>query len=482
MPVCLGIPSQKSKENKMAVETANTDQQSNSGLVKGLSLFDAVLLGIGTIVGSAIFLTSGDMVQAIPSGFWLIAVWVGAGLVALAGALTYGEMACLFPRAGGQYVYLKEAYGSLAGFLYGWTFFLIIWNGSNAAVATGFTEYLSYFIPSLSFKHSLFRISLLGFPLSVSYGQMTSALAVSGFTFVNYFGLRYGKPVQNALTSLKIILFAFFIILGFAVGRGGHLSAQVLFSKEALHLSGVSAFGVALIAAVWTYDGWYSAASMASEVKNAKKNLARSMILAISAVIVIYVMVNFVFLYALPLNKIAGVTRIGEVASGALFGPLGAPLLSAVIVISAFGCLNSCIISGPRVYYAMAKDGLFFKGLAKVHPKYHSPGPAIIAQGIWSSLLCLTGKYRDLYEFVVFGILLFACLTGAAIFVLRKKYPDEERPYRTLGYPVIPLIFIGVNAWIFINMFLQKPRAAGIGALIILAGLPAYFFWKSKKK
>ena len=457
-------------------------QQSPPELIKGLNLFDAILLGMGTIIGSSIFLTTGDIAQSVPSGFWILAVWICAGLVALAGALTYGELGGLFPRVGGQYAHLKEAYGSLAGFLYGWAFFLIIWNGANAAVATGFTEYLSSFVPSLSFQHFFLHFSLWGFPISISYGQLTAALAILFLTFVNYFGLKFGKPVQNFLTGLKIILIALFIILGFSLGRGGQLNAQVLFSKQALKLTGISAFGIALIAAVWAYDGWYTIAFMAGEMKKAKKNIALSMVLGISAVIAIYVLVNLVYLHALPVNKIVGVTRIGEVAAGTLFGPLGARLLSIVILISAFGCLNSCIISAPRVYYAMATDGLFFKKLAKVHPKYHSPAPAIIAQGVWSALLCLLGGYRDLYEFVVFGALFFACFTGAAIFVLRRKYPDMERPYRTWGYPFTPLIFIAVNAWIFINQCLQRPRGSAIGAAIILAGLPAYLFWAKTKK
>jgi APA family basic amino acid/polyamine antiporter len=466
----------------MPNQVSSHDQGPKPGLIRELNLFDVVLLGIGSVVGSALFLTTGDIAQSVPSGFWIIAVWVGAGLVALTGALTYGELGGLLPKAGGQYLFLKEAYGSLPGFLYGWTFFLIIWNGSNAAIATGFTEYLSYLVPSLSFQKTFLRISILGFPLSLSTGQLIAASAIIFLTFVNYFGLKLGKPVQNSLTGLKILLIALFIILGFSIGRGGHLNAQVLFSKEALRLSGISAFGVALIAAVWAYDGWYSVAFMASEMKKATKNIALSMILAISSVIAIYVLINFVYLHALPVSKIVGVTRIGEVAATALFGSLGAPLLSVVILISAFGCLNSCIISAPRMYYAMAEDGLFFKKLAAIHPRYHSPGPAIIAQGAWSAFLCLTGKYRNLYEFVVFGALFFACFTGAAVFVLRRKYPDRERPYRTWGYPVTPLIFIIVNAWIFINQCIQKPRGSAIGAAIIIAGLPAYLFWTKRKK
>jgi APA family basic amino acid/polyamine antiporter len=466
----------------MATETANGERTPGPKFIRELGLLDAVLLGIGTIIGSSIFLTTGDVARSVPSGFWILAVWLGGGLVALAGALTYGELGGLFPKVGGQYAHLKEAYGSLVGFLYGWAFFFIIWNGANAAVAMGFSEYLSYLLPSLSFRHSVLRFSLGGLPVTVSGGQLTAALAIFVLTFVNYFGLKFGRLFQNFLTGLKLLLIALFVILGLSLGGSGELNGRVLFSKQALQWTGISAFGVGLIAAVWAYDGWFTVAFMAGEMKKAKRNIALSMILGISSVIIIYVLVNLVYLRVLPVQEIVGVTRIGEVAAAALFGPWGARLFSVVILISAFGCLNSCLISAPRVYYAMATDRLFFRKLAEIHPKYHSPGPAIVAQGIWSIGLCLVGGYRDLYEFVVFGALLFACLTGAAVFVLRRKYPSLERPFRTPGYPVTPLIFIGVNAGILVNMFLRKPRASGIGVLIILAGLPAYFLWNKKKR
>ncbi len=456
----------------------NTKQK--NGLIAGLNLFDTTLLVIGSVLGSGIFLTTGDIALSLPSKGWILLVWVIGGLITLTGALTFGELGASLPQAGGQYIYLKEAYGSLAGFLYGWTFFLIIQCGGAAALAVGFAEYLGYFIPSLSPQNYLLHFSLFGFNYQLSSGQFVAVLAIISLTIINYFGLKSGSFVQNLFTSLKIGAIVFIVILGFSIGKGGNLNFQNFFSTEGFQLNWLKAFGVALIAVLWTYDGWYSVNCTASEIKNVKRNLPLGLILGTFSLISIYLLVNLVYLHALPVNEIAGVRRIAETAAGALFGSKGAILISATIMISIFGCLSATILYGPRVFYAMAKDRLFFNKLASVHPKYHSPATAIITQGVWSSILCLTGTYRELYEYVVFALILFFFFTGIAVFILRWRQPELKRPYRTWGYPVVPLIFVIINGWLFINTLLQQPRQSAIGLIIISVGLPAYFFWKRK--
>jgi APA family basic amino acid/polyamine antiporter len=449
-------------------------------LIKGLNLFDTTLLVIGAVLGSGIFLTTGDIALSLPSQGWILLVWIVGGLITLTGALTFGELGVALPRAGGQYIYLKEAYGSLAGFLYGWTFFLVIQCGGAAALAVGFAEYLGYFVPSLSPQNFLLNLSIFGFNYSLSSGQLIAVFSIAILSIINYFGLKSGSLVQNLFTSLKILAIVLIVFLGFSIGKGGNLNLRNFFSTQGFELNWLSAFGVALIAVLWTYDGWYSVNCTASEIKNVKRNLPLGLILGTFSLIAIYLSVNLIYLHALPVNEIAGVRRIAEEASGVLFGSKGAILISATIMISIFGCLSATILYGPRVFYAMAEDRLFFKKLAVVHSKYHTPSASIIAQGIWSSVLCLSGTYRELYEYVVFALILFFFFTGISIFILRWKRPDLNRPYRTWGYPVVPIIFIIINGWLFANTILQQPRQSALGLIIIFVGLPAYFFWKKK--
>ncbi|MCP2520602.1 amino acid permease [Candidatus Aminicenantes bacterium AC-708-M15] len=449
-------------------------------LIKGLNLFDTTLLVIGAVLGSGIFLTTGDIALSLPSQGWILLVWLIGGLVILTGALSFGELGASLPHAGGQYIYLKESYGSLAGFLYGWAFFLVIQCGGAAALAVGFAEYLGYFIPSLSPQNYLFHISILGLDYRLSSGQIIAVLAIVILTIINYYGLKSGSLVQNIFTTLKIGAIVLIVILGFSIGKGGNLSLENFFSTAGFELNWLKALGVALIAVYWTYDGWYSVNCTASEIKNVRRNLPLSLILGTFSLILIYLAVNLVYLHALPVDKIAGVRRIAEEASQALFGSWGAILISAIIMVSIFGCLSATILYGPRVFYAMAKDKLFFKKLAHVHPKYHTPAFAILAQGVWASILCLSGTYRELYEYVVFAVILFFFFTGISVYILRWKRPELERPYKTWGYPVTPLIFIVINGWLFINTLQQQPLQSILGLTIILIGLPAYFFWKGK--
>jgi len=459
-----------------------TDNESRSqgSLRREMNMFDAAMLLFGSVVGTGIFLVTGDIALSAPAPGWILLGFAIAGLIAMTGGLAIGELGAMLPKAGGLYVYLKEAFGPAAGFLFGWAFFLILWNGGNAAVAVAFAEFLSFFFPFLSTQNMIFTLPLPGFEWQVSYGQVVAVMAVAGLTMLHYYGLKLGVFVQNILTGFKILAIAILVLLGFTIGNGGNLHMSGMFSTAQFEMHWLSAIGIALIACMWSYDGWYSLSYMGGEIKNVKRNLPLGNIFGILAVTIIYIAVNLVYFYALPMDEIAGTTRIGEAAAAALFGPAGAMLISALMVFSAFATLNAGIISGPRVTYAMADDKLFFRKLADIHPRYNTPGPSIILQGVVISILCLSGTYKDLYELVAFAWFIFFFLTGLSLFVLRWKQPDLPRPYRAWGYPVTPAIFVIVSGALFVNTIAHDPVKSILALVIILTGLPVYIFWKRK--
>jgi APA family basic amino acid/polyamine antiporter len=445
-------------------------------LLARLNLFDATLLVIGSVIGSGIFLTSGIIAQSLPAPGWILLVWLIGSVLSLFGGLTLAELGAMMPQAGGQYVYLREAYGSIAGFMYGWSTFWVIQTGGIAALAVGFAEYLSYFLPQLSLGNYI--IDLGG--ITISYGQLIAAFSIAILTLINYYGIRSGSSVQNFFTILKILAIAILVIAGLLVVSMGMQSADQQVTGVIPSGTGlISAIGIALIAVLWTFDGWYSVNAVASEIKNPAKNLPLSLILGISFIGVIYLLVNVFYLQAMPMNEMIGVVRIGEKATSYLFGPSAGSAMSALILISIFGCLSATILYGPRIFYAMAKDGLFFKSFATVHTKYHSPSVAVIWQGIWSGLLCLSGSYEQLYTYVVCATLIFFMAAALAVFVLRKRHPDARRPYRLWGYPVVPILFGLSMLFIAINSLIEKPLESLIGIIIILIGLPVYWYWRN---
>jgi APA family basic amino acid/polyamine antiporter len=444
-----------------------------------MSLLDSAFLVVGSVVGTGIFMTTGFVIGFVKSPWLVMLVWVLGGLITLTGALSFGELAAMFPRAGGQFVYLKEAYGEWSGFLFGWAFFWVIECGGIAALAVGFAEYFGYFFPSISNQAILFRTEIAGLPYSLSVGQFVAVGTIVLLSGINYIGLKSGLLVQNASVVLRVASIGVLVILGWFVGRKAGMDNWSHFFQSSGGFE-IKSFGLALLAVLWTYDGWYAVNCTAGEVKKPEKTIPLSLILGTAGVVLIYLLMNSVYLAALPLEKMSGVARIGELAATSLFGQRAAGFVAAAITISSFGCLAATILYGPRVYYAMAECGLFFRSMRVIHPRFRVPGRAIIWQGVWASLLCLSGTYQTLYEYVVFALVLFFAATGAAVLVLRIKKPELPRPYRTWGYPVVPLIFILINVAVFANSLYSQPRESLLGLLIILAGVPAFLYWKRK--
>jgi APA family basic amino acid/polyamine antiporter len=355
----------------------------------------------------------------------------------------------------------------------------MIMAGGISALAVGFAEYLGYFVPGLSNQAMIFSVSVQGFHYEVSAGQVVALFLIAGLSAVNYFGLRAGLLVQNAFTVIRLGSLAVFLAAGWLVGKKAGLPhPQALLSLDGLSFQ---SFGLALFAALWTYDGWYSVNCAAGEVKNPQTTVPLSLFLGTTAVAAVYLLANVLYLEAVPAGNLRGVVRVGELAAAAMFGPAAAAAISLAILASTFGCLSATILYGPRVYYAMAEDGLFFKKMSRLHPRFRVPARAIVGQAVWAGLLCLTGTYQALFEYVIFALVMFFAATGAAVIILRRKRPDLPRPSRTFGYPAVPVIFISVNLAIFINRLISEPGKSAIGLAIILAGLPAYLFWTRQR-
>ncbi len=453
-------------------------EKKQPGLLAKLSLFDATLLVMGSAIGSGIFLTSGIIARDLPDPTWILFVWLLGSVLTLFGGLTLAELGAMMPEAGGQYVYLREAYGPLAGFMYGWMTFLITHTGGIAALGVGFAEYVSYFFPQLSLQNYFLSVAGIQF----SNGQLVALGSIGLLTVINYFGIRSGSLVQNFFTILKILAIGALLLGGLFVltsGDGGGQAAAPMPTPRGMAFW--AAVGVSLIAVLWTFDGWYSVNCVASEIRNVKKNLPLSLIMGISLIGIIYMLVNWFYVSALPMNEMAGVIRIGEKATTFIFGGTAGSIMSALILFSIFGCLSATVIYGPRIFYAMARDGLFFKSFAEVHPRHRTPSNAIIWQGVISGILCLTGTYDQLFTYVVFILLLFFAATAAAVFVLRIKRPDAERPYKVWGYPVIPALFGLTMLWIMVNTLIEKPTEALLGSLLLLTGFPVYYYWKKNR-
>ena len=454
--------------------------QGSSQLLRKMNLLDSTFLVIGAIIGSGIFMTTGFIAEYLSSPFMILIVWLLGGFFAMSGALAFAELGAMYPRAGGQYIYLREAYGPWAGFLFGWGFFWVIECGGVAALAVGFAEYFGYFVPALSTKTYLLKFHLLGFDYSLSAGQLIAAASILFLSAINYIGIKSGIVVQNIFTFLRIAAVAVFIVLGLTIGsKAGVVSFEGLMTGD-MSFS-IKLFGLALIAVLWTYDGWYSINCAAGEIKNPGKNIPRSLILGTLSVTLIYFLVNIVYVSALPIERMKGVARIGELASTQLFGSTATFFISATIMISIFGCLSASILYGPRVFLAMAQDHCFFKSMRYIHPRYRVPTKAIVWQGIWSSLLCLSGTYQDLFEYVVFALVIFWAATGLAVIILRSKRPEIPRPYKAWGYPVLPILFVLINLGVFLNTIWAQPRKSLIGLIILVAGIPAFLYWQSKE-
>lgn len=442
----------------------NKSSQPESKLKQKLTLFDMTMIAIGSTIGSGIFLTPSIIAKALPSPKWIILVWIVGGLLSLSGALTFSELGAMMPRAGGVYVYLSRAYGGLVGFLYGWAYFLVVNTGGIAALAVAFSTYFAYFVPLSSVGIKTFAIC-----------------GILLVTVINVLGVKYGAIFSDLFTVLKLLGIAGVVIIG--IGWGSVRTTD--FSAPLPHLPhGLgSALALAMVGVLWSTGGWQHATFTAGEAKDAKRTLPVAMILGTIAVTVIYFLTNIAYMFLLSPSRIAASERVAADAVQVVLGSFGGTIISLAIFISAFGTTGIYTLTAPRIYYAMASDGLFFRKVAEVHPKCHTPAFAIIFQSVWAIVLILFwGTFENLISYVVFTDWIFFGLTAASIFIFRRRFPDAERPYRTLGYPLTPLFFIAISAWFVLNTLVEKPAQAWAGIGFLLVGVPVFYFWKNKSK
>ncbi len=454
------------------------------GLIKGLGLLDATTLVMGSMIGSGIFIVSADIARQVNSPGLLIAVWLVASALTVTAALSYGELAAMMPQAGGQYVYLREAFGPLFGFLYGWTLFLVIQTGTVAAVAVAFAKFTAVFVPALGWSpQEGYLIRLGGF--GINEQQVLAIAVLLLLTWVNTRGIRTGATVQNIFTIAKTGALLGLIGFGVLAARNPEALASnfINFWRGAgWNFEAVRLVGVAMVGALFSADAWNNVTFAAGEVRNPRRDVPLALGLGTGIICALYIATNLVYLKLLPLTAIqtAPEDRVATAAAGVIFGPAAVQLMAAAVMISTFGCINGMLLAGARVYYAMALDGLFFRRVAQVHPRFHTPAVSLVVQGAWASLLTVSGTYSDLLDYVIFAVLLFYMLTIAGIFVLRHKRPHAERPYRAAGYPWIPAIYIVAAGLIEVLLLLYKPRYTWPGLIIVLLGVPVYFLWKRR--
>jgi len=461
----------------------NTAQTESGQLVRGLKLFDATTIIMGSMIGSGIFIVSADMARALHSPGLLLVSWVIAAVMTILAALSYGELAAAMPHAGGQYIFLREAFGPMFGFLYGWTLFLVIQTGTIAAVVVAFSKFIGLFIPWVSGS----RI-LVPFPFGyyLSSQHLVAIVVLALLTWVNCLGLREGATVQNIFTVAKVGGLLVLVVMGFILpGNPAAIKENLghLFPSS-INLGMLAILGGTLVGSLFSSDAWNNVTFTGSEVVNPRRNLPLSLLFGTAAVSVIYICTNLVYLKILPLAAIASAPedRVGTLAAQGLMGSWGLTFINMAILISTFGCANGLILAGARVYYAMASHGLFFRRAARISPRKHTPVFSLVFQAIWASILVLSGTYSDLLDYVIFAALLFYVLTVCGLFVLRKKRPDLERPYRALGYPILPGLYILMASLVMLDLLWVKPRFTWPGLIIVLTGVPVFFFWNSRRE
>ena len=457
--------------------TDATQTEPDARLVRAIGLRGATLLVITNVIGSAIFLTPGSMAATLPSESLLLTAWIAGGVIALCGGLTYAEMGAMYPRSGGLYVFLEEAYGSLVAFLFGWACMLVILTGSAATVAVGFAKYFSYFVPQLSTTREVLALPMPWGLWSISAGQIVAAVSILALGAVNYIGIKSGNRLQATLTVMKIAALAALPIVALAL----HPVTPSFTPVVPPIANPAAAFGVVMIAVMWAYEGWYYLPFCAGEIKDARRTVPIAFVIGIVTLVLIYLTVNLSYMLALPLSEIQGVERIAEKAVTALIGASGARIVAATVVVSTLGCNAAAVIGMSRTCYAMASDGLFFKAAAAVHPRFRTPHVAIAITCAWAALLTLTGTYEQLFTWVTFASVAFGVLGGLAIFRLRKLKPNVPRPYRTWGYPVVPALFVAGLSVLVVNTVVEKPAESLIGVILVALGLPAYAYWRSKR-
>jgi APA family basic amino acid/polyamine antiporter len=498
---------------------------SENEFVKGLGLTSATTLVMGSMIGSGIFIVSAEIARLVDSPVLLIAAWVVTGFMTITGALAYGELAAMMPHAGGQYVYLRESLGPLWGFLYGWTMYLVIQTGTIAAVGVAFGKFLGVFFPAISSANWIWHIAhvppipigpmVLGnMDVGLNTQNLMAVLMVVFLSVLNIFGVKTGAAVQNVFTFAKTAALLGLVLLGIFLGRNAQAIAANFGANfwrnagwSALHpvqvgvggpivLVGViTVVAVAQVGSLFSADAWNNVTFTAGEVRNPQRNLPLALALGTGAVILLYVLANFVYVAVLPLAgdpngttilargiQYAREDRVATAAMQQIFGSAGAQIMAVAILISTFGCNNGLILAGARVYYAMAKNGLFFRSAARLHPKYHTPAHSLVMQCVWTCILCISGSYGQLLDYIIFAVLVFYILTIAGLFVLRVKRPDEPRPYRAIGYPILPAIYILMAVFIDVVLLRYKPQYTWPGLIIVLLGIPVFFLWSKRNQ
>ncbi len=460
----------------MVEKTHNTENKID--LKRDLGVWSAAAIVIGTVIGSGIFLVPSSMVKSVGSPGMVFAVWIAGGLLSLFGALSYAELAAALPYAGGEYVYLREAYGPLWGFLYGWTQMWVAKSGSIATLATGFFIYLANFRPELEHTWVIVPLPLgeSGQPLEIRYGQLLAMAVIAVLALVNYWGVRVGGDVQVTVTLVKVGLIAAIIIIGLGTGHGSGGNYHTSIPAA----GGIAGFFAALVAALWAYDGWNNVSMVASEVQRPQRNLPFALVMGTLAVIAIYLATNLAYFYVLPASAVASSDRVAGEMMRRILGDRGAGAVSIAAMISIFAALNGSILSGSRVPFAMARDRLFFRRIGFVHPVHRTPSVSILALSALAALLVLSGRYDQLYTYVIFASVILYGMATAAVIVLRRKRPQMERPYRTIGYPFVPIVFILGIASLVVSTLWHSPRESLMGLVLIALGLPFYFFWKAR--
>ena len=478
-----------------------------------MGLFSATAIVMGSMIGSGIFIVSADMSRTLGSPALLIAAWLVTAAMTLIGALSYGELAAMMPKAGGQYVYLRESLGPLWGFLYGWTLFLVIQTGTVAAVGVAFGKFLGVFFPAISKSHWLWHVSG---DIGLNTANLVAIVIITLLTLLNTFGVKLGALVQNVFTSAKVLALAGVVMVGFVAKNAAAVAANfgagwqqfwAGASWHALHQVEVGAFfpgttastalvgfatavAVVQVGSLFSSDSWNNVTFTAGEIQNPKRNLPLSLALGTGVVLLLYVLCNFVYLTVLPLAgtatagtivgrgiQFAAEDRVATAVMEYAFGGVGAKLMAGLILVSTFGCANGLILAGARVYYAMSQDGLFFKGVGKLSAK-GVPVNSLWLQWGWTCLLCLSGSYGNLLDYVIFAVLIFYILTIIGLFVLRRTRPDAVRPYRAIGYPVLPALYIVMATWISVVLLRYKPQYTWPGLLLVMLGVPVYLLWK----
>ncbi|HEY2797635.1 MAG TPA: amino acid permease [Thermoanaerobaculia bacterium] len=446
-------------------------------LARGLNLWDTTLVVLGLSLGGGIFLTPAAIAKALPAEWAILVVWIVGGILTIVGGLVYAEMGAMIPKAGGMYVYFREAFGELPAFLYVWVAYWVIQAGSNAAVAVGFATYFSVFVPSVSTSRIVANVG----PFPISAGQLVAGVVIVVLSATHYVGVKKGVRIQGLLTLLIVLALVWLVGGGLIAGAPTHSPVPAAAPLHPVPVTAVG-FGVAMIGVFWCFYGWSDIVAVAGEVQRPERNLPLALIAGTGLIMLLYVAVNFVFLRVIPPAEMATVSQPAALAAERLFGSGSKVVVSLAVTAAAAGCVSAGLLLGPRVVYALAKDGLFPKAFGRVHPRFRTPSFAIVIQAIWTALLCFSGRYDQLYTYAIFAVILAYAGTGVALLLFRRRLPNRPRPYRCWGYPVVPLLFVVTSLALAANTIREQPRETLTGIGILVLGLPVYFAMRRRAR